>query len=74
MTTEYRYNRYVTDTARERKLHKRTNAFLWKAAVFRQHPSGLGLTSSNCEKATTGVGDNDTSVAESADAGAPGGW
>ena len=68
MTTEYRYSRYVTDTARERKPHKRTNT------VFGQHPSGLGLTSSNCEKAMTGVGDNDTSVAESADAGVPGGW
>lgn len=30
--------------------------------------------SSNQEKAMTGVGDNDTSVAESADAGVPGGW
>ena len=37
-------------------------------------PSGLGLMSSNQEKAMTGVGDNDTSVAESADAGVPGGW
>ena len=70
MTTEYRYSRYVTDTARERKPHKRTTAFLQNAIC----PSGLGLTSSNCEKAMTGVGDNDTSVAESADAGVPGGW
>ena len=30
--------------------------------------------SSNQEKAITGVGDNDTSVAEGADAGVPGGW
>lgn len=30
--------------------------------------------SSNQEKAMTGVEDNDTSVAESADAGVPGGW
>ena len=69
MTTEYRYSRYVTDTARKRKLHKRT------ATVSEQCcPSGLGLMSSNQEKAMTGVGDNDTSVAESADAGVPGGW
>lgn len=69
MTTEYRYSRYVTDTARKRKPHKRT------ATVSEQRcPSGLGLMSSNQEKAMTGVGDNDTSVAESADAGVPGGW
>ena len=70
MTTEYRrYSRYVTDTARKRKLHKRT------ATVSEQCcPSGLGLMNSNQEKAMTGVGDNDTSVAESADAGVPGGW
>ena len=37
-------------------------------------PSGLGLMSSTQETAMTGVGDNDTSVAKSADAGVPGSW
>ena len=60
-------SRYVTDSARERKPHKRTTA-----VSQRKCPSGLGPMSSNHWKAMTGVGDNDTSVI--AGAGEPGGW